>query len=147
MPVIQPVIQNLELDGNSPKTQQIENKFNNVLKEYYDYNRSDKTTENEKWENELKELNTKVIDLYYEAGGLIKSSHDDVRQTNDTFGDTINDINDKKRNYDNHKDKSSASHKFKLDVYDRNIEDNIFIIYYLLSYGILGLFIYKLLKQ
>lgn len=142
-----PVIQNLELDGNSPNTQKIEDKFNNVLKEYYVYNSFDKTKENEKWENELKELNTKVIDLYYEAGGLIKSSQDVVRQTNDTFGDTINDINDKKRNYDNHKDKSSASHKFKLDVYDRNIEDNIFIIYYLLSYGILGLFIYKLLKQ
>ena len=44
------------------------------------------------------------------------------------------------------KDKISSSSVYKLDIYDKNIEDNLFIIYYFFSYGILGLFIYKLLK-
>lgn len=41
---------------------------------------------------------------------------------------------------------SGATDILKIDSYDRNIEENFYIMYYLLSYGVLGFFIYKLLK-
>ena len=34
-----------------------------------------------------------------------------------------------------------------MDTYDRNIEENFFIMYYLISYGVIGYFMYKLLKM
>ena len=44
------------------------------------------------------------------------------------------------------KNSSSAAGILKIDSYDRNIEENFYIMYYLLSYGFLGFFIYKLIK-
>lgn len=44
------------------------------------------------------------------------------------------------------KNLNSATHILKIDSYDKNIEENFFIMYYLLSYGVIGFFIYKLLK-
>lgn len=41
---------------------------------------------------------------------------------------------------------NEATGILKIDSYDRNIEENFYIMYYLLSYGVLGFFIYKLLK-
>lgn len=40
-----------------------------------------------------------------------------------------------------------GTQELKVNQYDINIVDNMFVIYYFLSYGIMGLFIYKLLKQ
>jgi hypothetical protein len=85
--------------------------------------------------------------IYYQAIINLESKSNKSNDENTIFSTEFNKFMKKKKDYDNNKDKSEASQKFKLDVYDRNIEDNIFIIYYLLSYGILGLFIYKLLKQ
>ena len=45
------------------------------------------------------------------------------------------------------KNMSEATGILKIDSYDRNIEENFYIMYYLLSYGVLGYFIYKLLKM
>lgn len=50
------------------------------------------------------------------------------------------------RNFSMTHNLNSASQILKIDSYDRNIEENVFILYYLLSYGILGFFIYKLIK-
>jgi hypothetical protein len=44
------------------------------------------------------------------------------------------------------KNTSLARDILKFDSYDRNVEENFFIMYYLLSYGILGYFMYKLIK-
>lgn len=49
-------------------------------------------------------------------------------------------------NYKKGKNSSSAAGILKIDSYDRNIEENFYIMYYLLSYGFLGFFIYKLIK-
>jgi len=43
-------------------------------------------------------------------------------------------------------DVNSATKILKMDTYDRNIEENFFIMYYLISYGVIGYFMYKLLK-
>ena len=50
------------------------------------------------------------------------------------------------RNFSMTNNLNSASQILKIDSYDRNIEENVFILYYLLSYGILGFFVYKLIK-
>jgi hypothetical protein len=44
------------------------------------------------------------------------------------------------------KNLNSANKILKMDSYDKNIEENFFIMYYLLSYGVIGFFIYKLVK-
>ena len=48
--------------------------------------------------------------------------------------------------YRMNRNQNSAMSLLKIDSYDKNIEENFYIMYYLLSYGILGFFIYKLLK-
>jgi hypothetical protein len=97
--------------------------------------------------NDIKIIKNKANIIYYKAIMHLDDKHVSSNEENTNFSKEFNKFMTKKKVYDNNKDKSDASYKFKLDVYDRNIEDNIFIIYYLLSYGILGLFIYKLLKQ
>tara|TARA_X000000368_G_C23058036_1_gene725057 strand:+ start:66 stop:542 length:477 start_codon:yes stop_codon:yes gene_type:complete len=97
--------------------------------------------------NSIKKIKNNANIIYYKAIINLENKSKISNEENTNFSKEFNKFMTKKKDYDNNKDKSSASHKFKLDVYDRNIEDNIFIIYYLLSYGILGLFIYKLLKQ
>ena len=69
-----------------------------------------------------------------------------IKQKNTIFEENKLKLDRKLKEYINKKDKKNSSSIYKLDIYDRNIEDNLFLIYYFLSYGILGLFIYKLLK-
>jgi len=71
---------------------------------------------------------------------------------NELFSLSFN-INEPQAKYLAEKDKfllqkntQSATNILKIDSYDKNIEENVFIMYYLLSYGVLGFFIYKLLK-
>ena len=45
------------------------------------------------------------------------------------------------------KSQKDGTQELKVNQYDLNIVDNMYVIYYFLSYGIIGLFIYKLLKQ
>jgi len=80
----------------------------------------------------------------------IKYMEDDLQQS---FKHTNLEINDSKNlyeiadeNYKMGKNVSTATNILKIDSYDRNIEENFYIMYYLLSYGVLGFFIYKLLK-
>tara|TARA_B100001142_G_C14238445_1_gene618331 strand:+ start:685 stop:1224 length:540 start_codon:yes stop_codon:yes gene_type:complete len=66
---------------------------------------------------------------------------------NEIFSKKNNKYKEKYKKYLNAVNKSSASHILKLDIYDRNVEDNIYIMYYLLSYGVIGMFIFKLLYK
>ncbi len=66
---------------------------------------------------------------------------------NEIFAEKNNKYKEKYKKYLNLVNKSNASHILKLDIYDRNIEDNIYIMYYLLSYGVIGMFIFKLLYK
>ena len=72
----------------------------------------------------------------------------------DSFKKTNLEINEGRELYENTdakyksgKNMSQATGILKIDSYDRNIEENFYIMYYLLSYGVLGFFIYKLLKM
>ena len=80
----------------------------------------------------------------------IKYMEDDIQES---FKHTNLEINESKglyeiadENYKQGKNVSTATNILKIDSYDRNIEENFYIMYYLLSYGVLGFFIYKLLK-
>lgn len=96
----------------------------------------------------IKKIKKDAADIHAESVTYLEESSEVLQsKENGKFKTKYDDFIEKNTIYDSDKNKSDASSKFKLDVYDRNIEDNIFIIYYLLSYGILGLFIYKLLKQ
>ena len=71
----------------------------------------------------------------------------------ESLKNTNNDIKDDKDfyeladdNYELNNNINAATGILKIDSYDRNIEENFYIMYYLLSYGVLGFFIYKLLK-
>jgi hypothetical protein len=56
------------------------------------------------------------------------------------------DYNDIDQRYKLGKNTNSARGIRKIDSYDKNIEENVFIMYYLLSFGVLGYFMYKLIK-
>ena len=109
--------------------------------------------------------------IEHEALGMIERIYDDLDEmmmfTNDlepTFKRYENNLKvdlsgtnfkiaDSKSSYDKAfnkyklgKNASSAAGILKIDSYDRNIEENFYIMYYLLSYGFLGFFIYKLIK-
>jgi hypothetical protein len=80
----------------------------------------------------------------------IKMMETDIKNS---FKNTNLEINESKNNYESADEKyelgknlNSATGILKMDSYDRNIEENFYIMYYLLSYGVLGFFIYKLLK-
>lgn len=75
-------------------------------------------------------------------------------ETNANGNKTNNEFLKKKLLFDEEKNKSislrnesSGTHILKENQYDINIVDNMYIIYYFLSYGIIGLFVYKILKQ
>jgi hypothetical protein len=74
-----------------------------------------------------------------EYKNYIVKKNDAFLDRKDEFINATNKLNLKKSD-------NLASQLLKIDIYDRNIEDNIYIIYYLLSYGVMGFFIYKLLK-
>ncbi len=69
-----------------------------------------------------------------------------ITKKNDAFLNEKYDFIEQTNKLNLKKSDNLASQLLKIDIYDRNIEDNIYIIYYLLSYGIMGYFIYKLLK-
>lgn len=93
-------------------------------------------------------------DLEYE----VELKFNDLVQLNNDFEDDnekLNEvINEKNTKYSREKLKSElirsqkdGTQELKVNQYDINIIDNMYVIYYFLSYGIIGLFIYKLLKQ
>jgi len=96
---------------------------------------------------DLVTMNTEIHELYQKTIYLNGVEKDKIDSINTYFSDKKQNLDEKVMNYTSEKNKKSASNIFKLDIYDRNIEDNLYIVYYFLSYGILGLFIYKILKQ
>lgn len=79
---------------------------------------------------------------------IIKGDFKDLTlHKNEIFAEKNNKYKEKYKKYLNVINKSNASHILKLDIYDRNIEDNIYIMYYLLSYGVIGMFIFNLLYK
>jgi hypothetical protein len=95
----------------------------------------------------LAEMNTVIQELYQQTIYLNGVEKEKIDTINTEFSNKKQNLDEKLMNYASEKNKKSASNIFKLDIYDRNIEDNLYIVYYFLSYGILGLFIYKILKQ
>jgi len=101
-----------------------------------------------------KELLNTLEDLEYEAdtkfNDLVQLYRDE-----DEDAEILNKvILEKGSRYTREKTKSirlnqekDGTQELKVNQYDINIVDNMFVIYYFLSYGIMGLFIYKLLKQ
>jgi K+/H+ antiporter YhaU regulatory subunit KhtT len=94
----------------------------------------------------ISDIRSKMSDLYQKTMAYNLREQKEINSKNASFADKKLDLDKKLGEYIINKDKSNSSSVYKLDIYDRNIEDNLFLIYYFLSYGILGLFIYKLLK-
>ena len=118
------------------------------LENYY---KDNKTYENllssdSQLQGDLSNIKSEINDLYISLlfENLIEQGK--ITQKNTVFEENKLKLDKKLQEYIINKDKKNSSTIFKLDIYDRNIEDNLFLIYYFLSYGILGLFIYKLLK-
>ena len=118
------------------------------LENYY---KDNKTYENllqtdKQLQGDLSNIKSEINDLYLSLlfENLIEQGK--ITQKNTVFEENKLKLDKKLQEYIINKDKKNSSTIFKLDIYDRNIEDNLFLIYYFLSYGILGLFIYKLLK-
>jgi len=157
MTVIEGELPELSLTTTDEKSKNLIEKFNKLIVNYntlYTDNKDNANYKSQINSDYGKEIYTSINKIkndaniiYNEALINFEVKYESSNEENDEFSIKLKNFMKKKKVYDNNKDKSDASHKFKLDVYDRNIEDNIFIIYYLLSYGILGLFIYKLLKQ
>ncbi len=84
--------------------------------------------------------NNKYIE--YIENEIIKDQFDNNIEIQDMF-QGYNEVDER---YKLGKNMSSARDILKIDSYDRNIEENFFIMYYLLSYGVVGYFMYKLIK-
>tara|TARA_B100000795_G_scaffold82696_1_gene59931 strand:+ start:1875 stop:2294 length:420 start_codon:yes stop_codon:yes gene_type:complete len=97
--------------------------------------------------NIFTEIENKVHELHGEIQTKNLEEQQDVSKNNITFNNITLKLDKKIKEYESNKSDENASSVFKLDIYDRNIEDNLYILYYFFSYGILGLFIYKIIKQ
>ncbi len=121
------------------------------IKHLENYYKDNKTYENllqtdKQLQGDLSNIKSEINDLYLSLLFENLIEQDKITQKNTIFEENKLKLDEKLKEYIKNKDKKNSSTIFKLDIYDRNIEDNLFLIYYFLSYGILGLFIYKLLK-
>jgi hypothetical protein len=120
----------------------------NHLENYYKDNKTDENrlSSDEQLQDDLTNIKSELNDLYQLTlfENLIEQY--EINKKNTNFEKNKLKLDKKLKEYIINKDKKNSSSIYKLDIYDRNIEDNLFLIYYFLSYGILGLFIYKLLK-
>jgi len=94
----------------------------------------------------LSDIRKELNNIYQETMAENLSEQKEINKKNSSFEENKLELDKKLGEYIINKGKKNSSSVYKLDIYDRNIEDNLFLIYYFLSYGILGLFIYKLLK-
>ena len=97
-------------------------------------------------QKELSDIRKELNNIYLETIADNLSEQKEIDKKNSSFEENKLELDKKLGEYIINKGKKNSSSVYKLDIYDRNIEDNLFLIYYFLSYGILGLFIYKLLK-
>uniref|UniRef100_A0A6C0FA75 Uncharacterized protein n=1 Tax=viral metagenome TaxID=1070528 RepID=A0A6C0FA75_9ZZZZ len=121
------------------------------IKNLENYYKDNNTYENllssdKQLQGDLSNIKSEINDLYLSLLFENLIEQDRITQKNTIFEENKLKLDKKLQEYIINKDKKNSSTIFKLDIYDRNIEDNLFLIYYFLSYGILGLFIYKLLK-
>lgn len=129
----------VDLSNNYPPDQRTP-----ILKDYID----DKLNpnNNRSWYQEIKDFREFLSNLK-NLPKMMESTYKVNMKTNNYV------LNIWKNSYDEsnssstlQKNLNSATHILKIDSYDKNIEENFFIMYYLLSYGVIGFFIYKLLK-
>ena len=76
--------------------------------------------------------------------GIIRSNTNDIRKEANENRDMY--LREKSK-LNNLKQNIGASQELKVDMYDVKLLDNMYIIYYLLSFGIIGIFIYKTMKK
>ena len=122
---------------------------------------SDGATEETQSENPIKHEALDMIERIYgelsemlaDVGNYVPSMKNMETELKKDLSGINLEIKDSKKMYDTAFNKyklsrntSSAARILKIDSYDRNIEENFYIMYYLLSYGFLGFFIYKLIK-
>ena len=88
----------------------------------------------------ISKIRSEMTVLYQKTMADNLSEQKKINRKNASFADKKLDLDKKIGEYIINKGKSNSSSVYKLDIYDRNIEDNLFLIYYFLSYGILGLF-------
>jgi hypothetical protein len=125
----------------------LENTILSLEKYYIDTNTiQNLLSKDTQMQNELSGIKTDLNSLYQDVLAENLNSQNNINDKNLFFEENKLKLDKKLEEYIINKDKKNSSTVFKLDIYDRNIEDNLFLIYYFLSYGILGLFIYKLLK-
>lgn len=96
---------------------------------------------------EIKEVSKTInagIDLVNYIEDMIKEHYVISNSRLEAYKDEYDKANSK---YKGKIDVNSATQILKMDTYDRNIEENFFIMYYLISYGVIGYFMYKLLKM
>lgn len=122
----------LEEDGLGITNEKIENKQDGVFK----YAREKKALYDIR--NEIKDKFNEAINEYNKL---------DNKRTNANVIISEQNYTEEKRKKTNFRNQSAATEVLKRNVYDTGILDNMFVIYYFLSYGIIGIFIYKLLKQ
>jgi len=154
-----------EISDNIQKLTDHQTVFNNGERE--EINNDETKPWTDAYNNEKKDLNpnnnTKyaLVETVYDDLNKIVNENNNIPdmidyvedQIKSSFGKQNLEINEFKTIFENSNEKyrmannfNSATSILKIDSYDRNIEENFYIMYYLLSYGVLGLFIYKLLK-
>lgn len=119
-------------DGIDIANEKIENKKDGVFK-----------YANEK--NSLSEIRNAIKEKFNDA--INEYNQLDNKTVNDNVIISEQDYTEEKNKKTNFRSQSAATEVLKRNVYDTGILDNMFVIYYFLSYGIIGIFIYKLLKQ
>ena len=106
-----------------------------------------KDGEIEEIKKELEEFNSPVKYISNHLQFIEFKIKESLRKKNDKVAKDRKKYELANENYTENNNISSATSILKIDSYDRNIEENFYIMYYLLSYGVLGFFIYKLLKM
>ena len=95
----------------------------------------------------LTELETCVENKFDDAVNSYRIQKEENDRLNNVVKNSESQYSSAKNRKDNLQNQSAGTEELKRNVYDTGILDNMFVIYYFLSYGIIGTFIYKLLKQ
>lgn len=119
-------------DGIDIANEKIENKKDGVFKYASE-------------KNSLSEIRNAIKEKFNDA--INEYNQLDNKTVNDNVIISEQDYTEEKNKKTNFRSQSAATEVLKRNVYDTGILDNMFVIYYFLSYGIIGIFIYKLLKQ
>ena len=104
----------------------------NHLENYYKDNKTDENrlSSDEQLQDDLTNIKSELNDLYQLTlfENLIEQY--EINKKNTNFEKNKLKLDKKLKEYIINKDKKNSSSIYKLDIYDRNIEDNLFLIYY-----------------